>query len=140
GAIINAYTQFENDLFCLCVHYWDARKIPRNETEPFYFEIAEDKRIAFLKLTCALCETDQRVKDRINNLAEYFSICKQQRDWLTHARKEYLVSTPKPKTTYLVKRSRKKTNLQYLTLTTTQLRSIATSMRRGSTTCCALLN
>jgi len=140
GVISSSYSEFESYLFDLYVHHLDANNVPREITEPLYFERSEYKRLELIKTIFSIYERveNAEVVKAINNLIKYFQWCKCTRDNLMHAKSDRPLFGEETDTLYLSKRVGKTATLNYMKFHLSTLRDVADRIRVGINSCADL--
>lgn len=136
GVISLRYAEFEERVFSLFMHHFDARKIPRDAIELFYFELPERKRLNFLKITFSMHEQDKQVIELVQRVVEYFEWSKEVRNELLHAGSARPFLGANPENIYLAKKeSQKRSSLKYMTISLEELRALGIKIQEGFMFC-----
>jgi hypothetical protein len=136
GVMAINYRAFQRSMDDLYKFHLQMQKIPLAIINAYYFSLSEEKRISVLKDVFEEYEKDEKVKQRVANLAEYFYWCKNCRDELMHAEQYPPLFGGQIDMLYLTKRiGKEKPKTGYFALSLKRLRNIADKTQEGQRQC-----
>jgi len=131
AVICVCFNSFERILFDLYIHHLDRKKYNRIISEQYYLSQDEQKRIGLLITVFEHYEKRRKVRDAINNLADYFKWCFNVRNSVLHG-ENYPTLISSSTDLNLVKRlGRRSTTVGYLSLNLPALRYLADRVEDG---------
>jgi hypothetical protein len=130
GVLSSRYNAFEQLIFNLYMHHNDKKKVPARISEQFYWSRDEQNRINLLKDTFKDFERRKKVKEIIENLADYFFECWKIRNGIIHG---YVYPTliANQRELQLVTQAKKSRKRTYLDLDLPTIRECADCMALG---------
>lgn len=138
GIIAMNYNAYERSLFQLYHFHLGRKKVPKKLAALYYFALPEDKRIAAISSVFEEYERNKMVRAAVKSNLAFFDCCAGNRNHILHAERypRTMFGSIDDDALHLVKRKGKRSaDLGYLTLTLSELRSVADAIRDGHVHC-----